>query len=205
MELQEGGAGSETCRLTNLCTFLNKNKTKRCFFFAPVKRPLEQELASGFGEAGAALMRFEDLRDHVIQPGGPLVQGALLLQGDLKVLLQALDHALVTLTHPGSLLLSDTTRLRQVTHHGRGVGAERHQGGGVLPGRWQSPPCWGLRASGLSERCSGGRRELPGPGGSGWCTASESEQTHWPPPPAAEHSLSPRVTPLNQSFSKQYN
>lgn len=66
-------------------------------------------------------MGLEDLRDHVIQPGGPLVQRALLLQGDLKVLLQTLHHALVTLTHPGSLLLSDTTtRLGQETKHSRG-------------------------------------------------------------------------------------
>lgn len=66
----------------------------------PVEGPLEQELACSFGEAGAALVRLQHLRDDVVQPGSPLVQGALLLQGDLEVLLQALDHALVTLTHP---------------------------------------------------------------------------------------------------------
>lgn len=66
----------------------------------PVERPLEQELASSFGETRAALMRLQDLRDHVVQPGGPLIQRALLLQGDFKVLLQTLDNTLVTLTHP---------------------------------------------------------------------------------------------------------
>lgn len=50
-------------------------------------------------------MRLQDLRDHVVQPGSPLVQRALLLQGDLKVLLQTLHHALVTLAHPRRLLL----------------------------------------------------------------------------------------------------
>ena len=66
----------------------------------PVEGPLEQELACSLGEAGAALVGLQDLRHHVVQPGGPLVQRALLLQRHLEVLLQALDHTLVTLTHP---------------------------------------------------------------------------------------------------------
>lgn len=72
----------------------NSNQT------VPVEGPLEQELACSFGEAGVALVRLQDLRDHVVQPGSPLVQRALLLQGDLKILLQTLNHALVALTHP---------------------------------------------------------------------------------------------------------
>lgn len=72
---------------------------------SPVEGPLQQELACSFGEAAAALVRLQDLSDHVVQPGSPLVQRALLLQGDLKILLQALDHALVTLAHPRRLFL----------------------------------------------------------------------------------------------------
>lgn len=75
----------------------------------PVEGPFEQELACSFGKAGASLVRLQDLRDHVVQPGSPLVQGALLLQGDLKVLLQTLNHTLVALTHPRRLLLLNTT------------------------------------------------------------------------------------------------
>lgn len=75
----------------------------------PVERPFEQELACSFREARAALVRFQDLRDHVVEPGSPLVQRALLLQGDFKVLLQTLNHTFVTLTHPRCLLLLDTT------------------------------------------------------------------------------------------------
>lgn len=73
----------------------------------PVEGPFEQELACSFGEATAALVRLQDLRDHVVQPGSPLVQRALLLQRDLKILLQTLNHALVTLAHPRCLLLLD--------------------------------------------------------------------------------------------------
>lgn len=86
---------------------------KRSQETVPVEGPFEQELASSFGEAGAALVRLQDLSDHVVQPGGPLVQRALLLQGDLKILLQALDHALVTLAHPRSLFLLDITKHTQ--------------------------------------------------------------------------------------------
>lgn len=66
----------------------------------PVERPFEQELACSFGEAWAALVGLQDLRDHVVKPGSPLIQRALLLQGDFKILLQTLNHTLVTLTHP---------------------------------------------------------------------------------------------------------
>lgn len=50
-------------------------------------------------------MLLQDLGDHVVEPAGPLVQGALLLQGQLEVLLQPLHHALLTLAHPRGLLL----------------------------------------------------------------------------------------------------
>lgn len=96
---------------------------KRSQETVPVEGPFEQELASSFGEAGAALVRLQDLSDHVVQPGGPLIQRALLLQGDLKILLQALDHALVTLAHPRSLLLfrhDKTHSATQTGTHGEG-------------------------------------------------------------------------------------
>lgn len=95
----------------------------------PVEGPLEQELAGGFGEAGAPLVRLQDLRNHVVQPGGPLVQGALLLQGHLEVLLQTLDHALVTLADPRRLLLLDKPRVGQ---RGAAAAAEPPGGGAYL-------------------------------------------------------------------------
>lgn len=84
----------------------------------PVEGPLQQELARSFGEAATALVRLQDLSDHIVQPGSPLVQGALLLQGDLKILLQALNHALVTLAHPRRLFLLHTTECER-RHHGK--------------------------------------------------------------------------------------
>lgn len=81
----------------------------------PVEGPLQQELACSFGEAATALVRLQDLSDHIVQPGSPLVQRALLLQSDLKILLQALNHALVTLTHPRRLFLLHMTNMVQQT------------------------------------------------------------------------------------------
>lgn len=49
------------------------------FSCRPVEGPLEQELPSRPGEAGPVFVRLEHLGDHVLQPGRPLLQGALLL------------------------------------------------------------------------------------------------------------------------------
>lgn len=66
----------------------------------PIERPFQQELPGCLGEAGTALVMLQDLSDNVIQPTGPLVQRALLLQGELEILLQLLHHALLALAHP---------------------------------------------------------------------------------------------------------
>jgi len=47
----------------------------------------------------------QDLSNNIIQPTGPLVQGALLLQCELEILLQLLHHAFLTLADPRGLLL----------------------------------------------------------------------------------------------------
>lgn len=78
-------------------------------------------------------MGLQDLSDHVVQPGGPLVKRALLLQGDLKILLQALDHALVALAHPRSLLLLDNTKRTQHATHMDSLERDESEGI-VLPG-----------------------------------------------------------------------
>lgn len=49
------------------------------FFCRPIEGPLEQELSGRPGEAGPVFIRLEHLSDHVLQPGCPLLQGALLL------------------------------------------------------------------------------------------------------------------------------
>lgn len=54
------------------------------------------------------LVGLERLRDDAVQPGSPLLQRLLLLQSHLEVLLQPLHHAVLTLTHPGRLLLKGT-------------------------------------------------------------------------------------------------
>lgn len=71
-------------------------------------------------------MRLQHLSDHIVQPGGPLVQRALLLQGDLKILLQTLNHALVTLTHPWGLLLLRTRSARKGETSARDASGPRH-------------------------------------------------------------------------------
>lgn len=83
----------------------------------PVEGPLEQELASCLGETGASLVWLQDLVDDIVQPGCPLVQRALLLQGHLEVLLQPLDHPLLALTHPGCLLLHSTRSKSTTVKH----------------------------------------------------------------------------------------
>lgn len=73
---------------------------------SPVEGPVEQEGLGGPWQGGwVALIGFERLRDDGIQPGGPLLQRVLLLQGGLEVLLQPLHHAVLALAHPGRLLL----------------------------------------------------------------------------------------------------
>lgn len=67
--------------------WINTSSDMKSNQMVPVEGPFEQELACSFGEATAALVRLQDLRDHIVQPGSPLVQRALLLQGDLKILL----------------------------------------------------------------------------------------------------------------------
>lgn len=57
------------------------------FSITPVKGPLEQEEFGGLWEGRAMLIGLQDLRDHAIQPCSPLLQGVLLLQGQLEVLL----------------------------------------------------------------------------------------------------------------------
>lgn len=74
----------------------------------PVKGPLQQELAGRFRETRSVLVGLEDLTDHVVEPGGPLLQGALLLQRSFKVLLETLHHALLALADPWCLLLHNT-------------------------------------------------------------------------------------------------
>lgn len=71
----------------------------------PVKGPLEQELTGSFRETRPVLVGLEDLTDHVVKPDSPLLQGALLLQRSLEVLLESLHHALLALADPGCLLL----------------------------------------------------------------------------------------------------
>lgn len=66
----------------------------------PVKGPLEQEKLGGLREGRAVLVGFKDLGDHTIQPRSPLLQGVLLLEGQLEVLLQPLDNTVFTPTHP---------------------------------------------------------------------------------------------------------
>lgn len=66
----------------------------------PIKGPLEQELAGRFRETWPVLVGLEDLTDDVVEPGGPLLQGALLLQCSLEVLLESLHHALLALADP---------------------------------------------------------------------------------------------------------
>ena len=72
---------------------------------SPVEGPLEEELPGGLGEVVAALVGLQHLVDHTLQPHGPLLQGVLALQRLLEVLLQLVHHPVLTLTHPGGLLL----------------------------------------------------------------------------------------------------
>lgn len=73
---------------------------------SPVEGPVEQKDLGGLGQGGGGvLVGLEHLRDNAAQPAGPLLQRVLLQQSHLKVLLQAQHHAVLTLAHPGRLLL----------------------------------------------------------------------------------------------------
>jgi len=90
----------------------------------PVEGPVEEELARGAGEAAALVVRLQGLGHHAVQPPRPLLQGAVLLQRGLEVMLQPLHHTLLTLTHPRRLLL-------------QGPAGEEGGGGGRRGGRWR--------------------------------------------------------------------
>lgn len=66
----------------------------------PIERPFQQELPGCLWEAGTALMMLQDLSNDIIQPTSPLVQGALLLQSELEILLQLLYRAFLALAYP---------------------------------------------------------------------------------------------------------
>ena len=59
--------------------------TKLCI---PIERPLEQELACSLRELLSSFVWLKNSVDHTLQPGGPLLQGILLLQSRLEVLLE---------------------------------------------------------------------------------------------------------------------
>lgn len=82
---------------------------------SPVEAPLEQEEFRRFGEGRAAGVGLQDLRDDRVQPRGPLLQRVLLLQGHFEVLLQPLDHTIVTAAHPRRLLLNTRVPKRSYT------------------------------------------------------------------------------------------
>jgi hypothetical protein len=71
---------------------------------APVEAPLEEELARCLRETGFAFVGLEGALHDVLQPGGPLLERVLLLQGQLEVVLEAGDDLVVALAHPGGLL-----------------------------------------------------------------------------------------------------
>ena len=83
----------------------------------PVKGPFEQELSGRLREVGTALVDLQHLVDDPLEPVRPLLQGVLLLQRLLKVLLQLVHHCVVALTHPRRLLLQTATRhVIKLTH-----------------------------------------------------------------------------------------
>ncbi len=101
-------SGAASVRLVGSCGSKHANNRTKCedsLRVLPVEGPLEQELACSFGEGGFVLVRLQYLSDHVVQPSGPLLQGALLLKGGLEIQLEALNYALFTLAHPRGLLL----------------------------------------------------------------------------------------------------
>lgn len=75
----------------------------------PVERPFEQKLPGGLWEAGSSFIGLQRLHHHIVQPCRPLLQCALLLKRHLEVCFQSLNHVVVTLAHPGSLLLGQVT------------------------------------------------------------------------------------------------
>lgn len=67
---------------------------------APVKGPFEQEELGSLRKGRTVLVGLQDLGHHTIQPRSPLLQGVLLLEGQLEVLLQPLDNTVFTPAHP---------------------------------------------------------------------------------------------------------
>lgn len=81
-----------------------------CLLYSPIEGPVEQEDLGSFWQGyRVVLVGLQGLGYNTIQPARPLLQGVLLLQCHFKVLLQPLDHTVLTLAHPGCLLLRRDT------------------------------------------------------------------------------------------------
>lgn len=66
----------------------------------PVEGPLEEELACRFSKVWTCFVVTEGLVDDILEPGRPLLQGRLVLEGLLEILFQLMNRVIVTLAHP---------------------------------------------------------------------------------------------------------
>lgn len=79
----------------------------------PVERPFQQKLPGSFRKTRSAFIGLQCLHHHIVKPCSPLLQGALLLKSHLEVCFQSLNHVVITLAHPGSLLLEQYTESKR--------------------------------------------------------------------------------------------